>query len=394
VRPFLIRHIWLFLSALLAVVVCCLPRICYDQISFWLFIPSLFLFCQINRRYKFQFPLTLVVVAFVLWAISGVVGLGSLLIPQEVGAVVFSGLSDSAQGRQVGKRAKEISLTYGLPSLNILKDSFSSDSEARSWLNSPNNTRSVLVYGKPGKYRAVIANRAVKQTIEALSLSFEKNKSKKNTLEFQENLGVLKLDTWLGVPLYLRITPPVLPLSTASQDLLLHYLGWLGAAFEVREESELEEDRRIAIIEKKRSALFELAELKGAWASRVSRGFGYYELANLDFLEYFISELDPLTVKSDRLLSAAMRSFQRASAHVDAGSYPILYADIFNNAGVALLVGARNNDDVEKARNWLLRSLAAAESSADGALSAQATLLNLEVLERVRGFVADEKSAS
>lgn len=375
----------LFLLLVTAFVLGLQFRIFLEDLQTALFPAVVLLIWGISGQFAMKLPRWIVALSLALW-LAGAVHVRALVPPSllSYGGYLsrLDGDPDASAGRELYRRFNQISEIHGLTALHLIQRRFEGDGSMQ-WLRERENA-SLLISGTPEWLQVTMR---MPGTAESTAL---KEAGASPALAAQWGVR-LDIDGY-AVPgghaaeeLVLATAPSVMELPGEPKELSRHFLAYFSQALAPIEELVRKASATFGIAVPPRATpqsaalaaaarqhyLLTAAAFEGAWRSAAPRGTALFVAGSLELLGSIDGEPGSL--------GCARALFADAAGFVQKKYAPDLYAAIFNNAALAMVLEGpdRLADAVEHFRR------AAAVRRRDGTVppASRIALLNLELLQ-------------
>ena len=317
-------------------------------------------------------PTILLVLAFLLWGLSGLKLRGYI---GEIGDTIpLAILTDDSSGEQTKKfrvAYRWISRNYDLPSLSPLKKSFSSADEAREWQKSSRSDRPML-FGDPSWLGLSLPARPLEK-IAGLKVA-EASESGEllnnyNITESDQFVEVSDIDS--GFKYLLSPGVDILKIPTTESNLGQFYIAWMAKAF-------LSSGADGNLNSETISSLSKAAELSGPWKSVLPPSYAHFLLGS----SYILSAINQNLIAE---LECGVESLKESAAFHTKRESLEHYAALLNNASVGQALFSKDEGLLRQARAWAWKASNIRDESGEPVRSAKLAYFNLIQMER--GFI-------
>jgi len=327
-----------------------------QTLLFPFFVLVLFL---LPRERLLKLPVAIVLLWFVFWG-AGVMNVRALL-PLHGGSSqlylsrLYGDRSGAAARRFLNAYA-ELARRFSVPGISMIQRSFETPTAASSWLRARPDALA-LVSGDT-EWLLFQFNRIFSQpSVELPGIAG----------------GVEVYVPFANRKLIVVEAPQALTVGQQPIDLSKHYTAWLLEGVNWSRQGKLTPARHA----------FEAAsEVSGPWRSLDPQGFSHFLLGT----SYFIANTKERAVSAAHL-SCAIMHFKRALSLANSLQSPEIASVAFNNAAVAQLVAAEDEEHIDLAKRWLERALVLKKR--DGSPTRGA----LVALENLRRLSSDKASS-
>ncbi|MCB0345929.1 MAG: hypothetical protein KDD66_12490 [Bdellovibrionales bacterium] len=380
---------WVFLLLALLLCLMILPSYGFlrEDLQTVLFPLMLIVLLKLPNSTSLRPPRAVIVLALTFWMLGALhvrAYAPSLINGHGVYLSRVNSAGESPEDRELYRRLNEIARLNDLPSTYLVQQHFSSDDEARSWLES--HDEALFVATGSSEWVRVIMDpeRIIPFSTKPDLPEFFTKAAKRAGLPRVDALPIVRTP-WLEEPFVLGTVPEYLQVPGRPPELGQHFLAWFAEG--LQRDPQLKEQLSEPVAESemteqlrgmKKAALFAAAGIEGKWLTSTPLGVPLSLAATHELLSAF----DLPGILQEKALHCAQVSFNHSAAVARDDDVPHIAAIAFNNIAVARIYAGYRDSDFARAHHWL--SAAAGMHNRDGSpvLGAKLALVNLEMLWR------------